>query len=72
MYKELLYISKHSDHSGIQNINIVIFPPGKQSVGSEHIEAPSQSCAVSQLEWLLLAGWLYSGASCLLQESNTP
>ena len=47
-------------------------PPGKQPFGSEHIKAPLQSCAVSQPEWLLLAVWWYSGASCFLQRSDTP
>lgn len=82
MRAELCIFSKHYLNNTVQYLlhfnrwkhfrKLVTPPPGGQHVGPAHIEAPSQSRAVSQPERLLLAGWLYSGGSSLLQRSDTP
>ena len=52
------------------NYMSVFFPPGWRYLGSPHIETDIQSRAVSQREWLLLAGWRYRGAPWPLQRSD--
>lgn len=68
---------KSNQHSGILStdgnlIKCSLFSPGWRCFGPLHIEAASQSHAVFELEWLLLAVWLYDGASGSLQRSDTP
>lgn len=52
--------------------SVLLFSPGWRSVGPALIEAVSQSRAVSQPEWVLLALRFHNGAPCSLQRSDAP
>ena len=73
MCKQLcvLFLSNTVEYlMGTLNYMSVFFPPGWRYLGSPHIETDIQSRAVSQREWLLLAGWRYRGAPWPLQRSD--